>query len=256
MRIYVCVKHVPDTAAKITVVDGSGFAETCKFIVNPYDEYAVEEAVRLVEQAGAGEVVIVTVGKEAALNTMRSALAIGAHRGILVKTADQFVDSGLTSQALQRAIEQDGGGDLIICGKQSIDSEGMQTPYRLAKMMDLPVVSDVVDLKIGDGSALAEREIGGGSRQMVEMSMPCVIGATRGLNEPRYPKLPDIMKAKKKEIKQVDIADLGLDQAAPQTEIINLEAVPERGQARMMQGSAREAVEELVKILKEEEKVL
>lgn len=256
MKIYVCVKHVPDTAAKITVVESSGFAETCKFIVNPYDEYAVEEAVRLVEQAGAGEVVIVTVGKESAVNTMRSALAIGAHRGILVKTEAQFIDSGLTSQALQKAIEQDGGADLIICGKQSIDSEGMQTPYRLARLMDLPVVSDVVNLKVGDGQALAEREIGGGARQVVQMSLPCVIGATRGLNEPRYPKLPDIMKAKKKEIKQVDIADLGLDQTSAQTELVNLEAVPERGQARLMQGSTREAVEELVKILKEEDKVL
>ena len=256
MKIFVCVKHVPDTAAKITVLEGSGFAETCKFIVNPYDEYAVEEAVRLVEQAGTGEVVIVTVGKEAAVNTMRSALAIGAHRGILVKTDAQFLDSGLTSLALQKAIEQDGAADLIICGKQSIDSEGMQTPYRLAKILDLPVVSDVVELSLGDGKAVAEREIGGGARQVVEMSMPCVIGATRGLNEPRYPKLPDIMKAKKKEIKQIDITELGLDQAVPQTEIINLEAVPERGQARIMQGSTREAVEELVKILKEEEKVL
>jgi electron transfer flavoprotein beta subunit len=256
MQIYVCVKHVPDTAARITVVDGSGFAETCKFIVNPYDEYAVEEAVRLVEQAGAGEVVIVTVGKEAAVNTMRSALAIGAHRGILVKTDAQFVDSGLASQALQKAIEQDGGADLIICGKQSIDSEGMQTPFRLAQMMDLPVISDVVDLKIGDGKAVAEREVGGGARQVVQMSLPCVIGATRGLNEPRYPKLPDIMKAKKKEIKQIDLAELGLDQAAPQTEIVRLEAVPERGQAKILEGTIRESVEQLVRVLKEEEKVL
>jgi len=256
MKIFVCVKHVPDTAAKITVVESRGFAETCKFIVNPYDEYAVEEAVRMVEQAGAGEVVIVTVGKEAAVNTMRSALAIGAHRGILVKTEAQFLDSGLTSQALGKVIEQDGGADLIICGKQSIDSEGMQTPFRLAKILDLPVVSDVVALSVGDGKAVVEREIGGGARQVVEMSTPCVIGATRGLNEPRYPKLPDIMKAKKKEIKQIDIADLGLDQAAPLTEIVNLEAVPERGQARILEGSVRESVEQLVRILKEEEKVL
>ena len=88
------------------------------------------------------------------------------------------------------------------------------------------------------------------------MQLPCVIGATRGLNEPRYPKLPDIMKAKKKEIRQIDIADLGLDLASPLTEIINLEAVPERGQARMMEGSAREAVEQLVRILREEDKVI
>ena len=256
MKIYVCVKHVPDTAAKITVVDGSGFAETCKFIVNPYDEYAVEEGVQLKNQAGGGEVVIVTVGKESAVNTMRAALALGADRGILVKTDAQFVDSALTAQALKKAVEQDGGADVIFCGRQSIDSEGMQTPYRLAKALDMAVVSDVVELSIGDGQAVAEREIGGGSREVVEMQLPCVIGATRGLNEPRYPKLPDIMKAKKKEIKQIDMADLGLEPASALTEVFNLEAVPERGQARMMEGSTREAVEELVRILKEEEKVI
>ena len=145
---------------------------------------------------------------------------------------------------------------MIFCGRQSIDSEGMQTPYRLAKALDMAVVSDVVELSIGDGQAVAEREIGGGSREVVEMQLPCVIGATRGLNEPRYPKLPDIMKAKKKEIKQIDMADLGLEPASALTEIVNLEAVPERGQARMMEGSTREAVEELVRILKEEEKVI
>ncbi len=256
MKIYVCVKHVPDTAAKITVVGGTGFAETCKFIVNPYDEYSVEEAVQLKKQAGQGEVIVVTVGKEAAINTMRSALALGADRGILVKTDAQFLDSALTGQALKKAIEQDGAPDLIFCGKQSIDSEGMQTPFRLAKALNMPVVTDVVGLSITDGKARVEREIGGGSREVIEMTLPGVIGATRGLNEPHYPKLPDIMKAKKKEVKQIDIAELGLDLASPQTEIVSLEAVPERGQARMMEGSTREMVEELVRILKEEDKIL
>ena len=256
MKIYVCVKHVPDTAAKITVVGGTGFAETCKFIINPYDEYGVEEAVQQVKQAGSGEVVVLTVGKESALVTVRAALALGADRAILVKTEAQFLDSALTSLALHKAIEQDGSPDLVFCGKQSIDSEGMQTPFRLAKAFDMPIATDVVALDINEGKATVEREIGGGSREVVEMALPCVIGATRGLNEPHYPKLPDILKAKKKEVKHVDIAELGLDLTVPQTEIINLEAVPERGQARMMEGSTREMVEELVRILKEEEKVI
>ena len=256
MKIFVCIKHVPDTAAKITIVGGTGFAETCKFIVNPYDEYAVEEAVRQIETAGSGEVVLVMVGKASAQVTMRAALALGADRGILVKTDQQFLDSRLTGQALHKAIEQDGSPDLIICGKQSIDSEGMQTPFRLAKAFDMPVITDVVGLSIADGKATVEREIGGGSREIVEMPLPGVIGAARGLNEPRYPKLPDILKAKKKEIKQIDIADLALDQTSPQTEIINLEAVPERGQALMMEGTTREMVEQLVNLLKEKEKIL
>ena len=162
----------------------------------------------------------------------------------------------MTGQALKKAIEQDGSPDLIFCGKQSIDSEGMQTPFRLARALDLPVVTDVVGLSIGDGKAIAEREVGGGAREVVEMPMPCVIGATRGLNEPHYPKLPDIMKAKKKEINQIDIADLGLDQGSPLTEIVSLEAVAERGDARILEGSPRGAVEQLVKLLKEEDKVI
>jgi electron transfer flavoprotein beta subunit len=121
--------------------------------------------------------------------------------------------------------------------------------------MDMAVVTDVVGLSLGDGKAVAEREIGGGAREVVELQMPCVIGATRGLNEPHYPKLPDIMKAKKKEVKQIDIADLGLDAASSLTEIVNLEAVAERGDARIMEGSIRESVGELVRILKEEEKI-
>jgi len=256
MRIYVCVKHVPDTAAKITVVGSAGFAETCKFIVNPYDEYSLEEAVQINQRDGKGEVVVVTVGKDSAITTMRSALALGPDRGILVKTNVQFLDSTLTSQALKKAIEQDGVPDLIFCGKQSIDSEGMQTPYRLAKAFEMPVATDVVSLSINDGLASVEREIGGGSREVLQMPLPCVIGATRGLNEPHYPKLPDIMKAKKKEVKQIDLAELGLDLTAPRTEIVKLEAVPERGQARMMEGSTREMVEQLVRILRDEEKVI
>ena len=256
MKIYVCVKHVPDTAAKITVVEETGFAETCKFIINPYDEYAVEEAVQLVKKTGGGEIIIVTVGKESAITTMRSALALGAARGILVKTDSQFLDSAITGRALQKAIEQDGEPDLILCGKQSIDSEGMQTPYRLANGFGMPVATDVIGLSIADGKAVVEREIGSGAREVLELDMPCVIGATKGLNEPHYPKLPDIMKAKKKEVKQIDIADLGVDLSTPPTELVNLEAVPERGQARMIEGSAREMVVELVRILKEEEKVI
>jgi electron transfer flavoprotein beta subunit len=256
MKIYVCVKQVPDTAAKITIVGGTGFAETCKFIVNPYDEYAVEEAIQLVKQAGKGEVVIVTVGKQSAVDTIRSALALGADRGILITTEAQFLDSAVTALALKRAIESDGAPDMIFCGKQSIDSEGMQTPFRLAQALGMPVASDVVAISLGNGKAMVEREIGGGSRDLVEISMPCVIGATRGLNEPHYPKLPDVLKAKKKEIKHIHLADLGSDLSSPKTEIVNLDTVLERGEAKMLEGSTREMVEQLVRILSEEEKVL
>ena len=252
MRIYVCVKHVPDTAARITVVGGTGFAETCKFIVNPYDEYAVEEAVRLAQKAAGGEVIVVTVGKEAAVASMRAALALGPQRGILVKTDAQFLDSRTTSLALKKAIEADGAPDLILTGKQSVDSEGMQTPYRLAQALGMPVVSDVVKLTVEGRRAVIEREIEGGSREVLEVGLPCVIGATRGLNEPHYPKLPEIMQAKKKAIKVIPITDLGLSADGGRTEIVQLVATPERGQARMLEGSTREKVEQLVSLLEQE----
>jgi electron transfer flavoprotein beta subunit len=255
MKIYVCVKHVPDTAANIKVVGDAGFDESVKFILNPYDEYAVEEAIRIVNKEG-GEVVIVTAGKGAAANTIRSALAVGADRGILVKTGDQFLDSGYTGRILKAAIEQDGTPDLILTGKQSIDSEGMQTHYRLAAAFGMPVVTEVVSLAMEDGKAVVECEIGGGEREVSELAMPCVIGATKGLNEPRYPKLPDILKAKKKQIKQIDLSELSIAPSDKAAAVVKLEAVPERGQARMLEGGSQEMVEELVRLLKEEDKIL
>jgi len=251
MQIYVCVKHVPDTAANIRVTGDAEFDESVKFVVNPFDEYGIEEAVRIVKKNG-GEVVVVTVGKEAAVNTMRSALAMGAARAILVKTETQFLDSSLTSLALKKAVEEDGTPDLIFTGKQSVDSEGSQTHYRLAQAFDMPVATEVVALELEDGRAVVEREIGDGLREVIEMQTPCVIGATKGLNEPSYPKLPDILKAKKKEVKLIDIADLGIDLSSGNIEVLELEPVPERSEAKMLNGSPREIAEQLVNVMKEE----
>ncbi len=256
MQLYVCVKHVPDTAASIKIVGENGFDDSSgKFIVNPYDEYAVEQAVQLVEKNG-GEVVIVTVGKAAAVASIRAAMAMGAHRGILVTVESQFLDSQTTARALKAAIEQDGKPDIILGGKGAVDSEGFQTLYRLAGGMNLPVVSEINEMELGDGKAIVGHEIGGGAREVLEVSLPCVLGTTKGLNEPRYPKFPDIMKAKKKPINEVAIADLGVSVDNAQSELIKLEKVPERSGAKMLDGDVRQAVEALVRILKEEEKVI
>jgi len=256
MKICVCVKHVPDTAATIKIDGGNGFVdEEIKFIVNPYDEFGIEEAVSLVEQHG-GEVVLVTVGKPAAVATLRSGMAMGAHRSILVKTAGQFLDSGLTARALQAALEADGLPDVIFTGKGSVDTESFQTPYRLARALDLPIVNEVSNLDIDNGKAVVEREVGGGEKQVIEMRLPAVIGATKGLNEPRYPKFPDIMKAKKKEIKELEIDALGIAESGGAVVLESLEPVPERAAAKMLDGDVDKQVSELIKILKEEEKVL
>ena len=256
MQIYVCVKHVPDTAANIKVVGENGFDDAgCKFIANPYDEYAVEQAVQLVEKNG-GEVIVVTVGKPAAVGTIRAAMAMGAHRGILVTVDRQFLDSQITARALKAAIEQDGQADIVFTGKGAVDTEGFQTLYRLAAAMDLPVVNEINKMELGDGTAIVGHEIGGGARESLEVQLPCVLGATKGLNEPRYPKFPDIMKAKKKPVQEIALADLGVSADEAQSELLALEKVPERTGAKMMEGDVRHAVEELVRILKEEEKVI
>ena len=144
---------------------------------------------------------------------------------------------------------------MIFTGKQSVDSEGMQTMYRLGAELDIPVVTDVFALELSDSTVIAKREIGGGIREIMEISTPCLIGATKGLNEPRYPKFPDIMKAKKKLIKEIGIEALGID-LTPKSEISLLEAVPERSGAKILEGSAVEVAAKLVNILKNEEKVI
>lgn len=255
MQIYVCVKHVPDTAANIKVAGENGFdGGTIKFIVNPYDEYAVEAAVQLVEKNG-GEVIVIAVGQASAAGTLRQAMAMGAARGILVTVDGQFLDSITTAKALKAAIEKDGQADLILTGKGAVDTEGFQTAYRLAAAMNLPMVNEINGLAVADGKAVVQREMDGGTRLKMAVSLPCVLGATKGLNEPRYPKFPDIMKAKKKPLAQMTLADLGIE-AATATELQKLEAVPERSGAKMLSGDMPAQVGELVRILKEEEKVI
>jgi len=206
----VCVKHVPDTAANITITSDTGYDRQVKYVANPYDEYGVEEAVSLVEQGGEGEVVALCVGGSAAANTLKSVMAMGVHRSILVKTDEQFPGTDLVAKALAKVIEQEGAGALVFTGKQSVDCEGMQTSYHLAAELGLPVVNGVVDFSLESDRVIVQRELDGGARETLSVKTPCVIGATKGLNEPRYPKLPDILKAKKKEIKEIDLSSLGI----------------------------------------------
>ena len=142
MKIYVCVKHVPDSAAKITITGKNQIDESITFLMNPYDEHAIEEAARLKERVAGAEVVAVSLGKSDAANTVQSALAMGADRGLLI-TTDTQPDSMVTARALKTAIEQDGRPDIIFTGKASIDSEGFQTMHRLAAAMGVPAASGV-----------------------------------------------------------------------------------------------------------------
>ena len=255
MKIYVCVKHVPDSAATITIREKNQIDESVTFLLNPYDEHAVEEAARLRAQMQDSEVVAVTLGKEGALGTLQSALAMGADRGILIKTDDR-PDSILTARALKAAIEQDGKPDIIFTGKESIDSEGMQTMFRLAAALGVPVATNVVTFSVDRNNARVECELEAGVKQLLEMPLPCVIAAGKGLNKPKYPTFMDIRKSKKKEIKQIELDSLPIEKTVARMEILELRPAVEQRQPKELNGPPEESVQQLIQVLREEAKVI
>jgi electron transfer flavoprotein beta subunit len=244
------VKRVPDSEARIKVgadktsIDESGV----KFTLNPYDEYAVEEALKLKEAAGSGEVVVVSVGGDAAQETMRTALAMGADRGILLKTDAVGLDPLPVARALAAELK-DGGYDLILFGKVAIDDYNHGVGVMVAELLELPCASAITELEIGDGKGKAEREIEGGV-EVVEFDLPGVITADKGLNEPRYPALRGIMLAKKKPL---EVKDASLE--ADGLEVVGLAPPPERKEGRIV-GEGVAAVPALVDALRNEAKVL
>jgi electron transfer flavoprotein beta subunit len=223
--------------------------------MNPYDEHAIEEAARLKKQVGAAEIIAVSVGKADAANTIQSALAMGADRGILV-TTDSQPDSLVTARALRAAIEQDGRADIIFTGKESIDSEGFQTMHRLAAAMDMPAASGVESFVLEQGQVLVECDIEAGAREVIEMSLPCVIGCGKGLNKPSYPTLPAIIKARKKEVQQIDLQSLNIENPAGRIEVLELKPAVEERRPKEVKGTPEEIAGELVRILQEEAKII
>ena len=255
MKIYVCVKHVPDTAADITPTDATHIDEDITFIVNPYDEYAIEEAVLLKERFESAELVAVTLGENAAEETLRSALAMGADRGILIHSQTP-VDSLITAAALKAAIEQDGPADIVFTGKESIDSEGFQTMYRLGALFGWPVASNVVAFSMDRNNVRVECDMAAGERQVIEMAAPCIIGAAKGLNEPRYPMLSAIVKANRKEINTIELADLQFEQPTGRIETIWLTPAVEKRHPKELTGTPGEVADKIIQILRKEANVL
>lgn len=250
MNILVCVSHVPDTTTRINVgadaksMDPAGV----KFILNPYDEFAVEEALRLRDKHK-GEVTAVSVGADSSKEAIRQALAMGADKGILIKAdkKDSFQVATMLAEAIKPL-----SPDLILLGKQSIDFDGMEIGPMLSELLNLPAAMVVVNLTIEGNTAKAEKEVEGG-REIIELSMPCIIAAQKGLNEPRYPSLPNIMKAKQKPIQEI----VGNPPAA-RTEIVQM-TKPEKKRANKIlksEGNATSVAHELARLLHEEAKVI
>ena len=250
MKIAVCVSHVPDTATKVKIGDDGKTIDPngVTYVINPYDEIAIEEALKTKEKFGDdSEVIIMTVGSDKSKETIRKALAMGADRGMLLKD-DNHRDSFGIAKALVEEIKAQ-GCELVFCGKQSVDYDNSITGQLIAEMLDYSCVTVVVDLKIDGNKITAEREIEGG-REIVESEYPAVITAQKGLNEPRYASLKGIMAAKKKSIEEKPAAD-----SENLTEVLKMHLPPPKQAGRIV-GTDSSAVPELVKLLREEAKVL
>ena len=249
MKILVPIKRVVDYNVKVRpLADNSNVdLNNVKMSVNPFCEIALEEAVRIKESGKATEVIAITVGKTESQEQLRTALALGADRAILVES-DDLLEPLALAKTLAKVVNEE-NPDLIILGKQAIDGDNNQTGQMLASLLDLPQATNASELIIEDGSISVTREIDGGL-QTLKLSVPAIVTTDLRLNEPRYASLPNIMKAKKKELKVISLTDLGVD-SSPRTEILKVE-LPEARAAGVMV----ETVDELVDKLKNEAKVI
>ena len=251
MKILTMAKRVPDPEAKVKIkVDGSSIVtDQLKHVINPFDEIAVEEALRVKEKLG-GEIVVISIGPKEATEQIRTALAMGTDRGILVITDGDYLDPKVTAEIMAKIAKEE-AFDMILMGKQAVDTDYGQVCGMLAHLLNVPHASFAYKLEIDEGNKKVKvmREVDGGIETKI-IGLPCIISADLRLNEPRYASLPGIMKAKKKEIKQFKISELGID-ANTFLKIEKLEEPPKREGGRKV-----ESVQELVRYLHEEAKVL
>lgn len=256
MKIVVCMKQTFDTEAKIAIdANGKINKSGVSLIMNPYDEFAVEEALRIKEKSG-GDVTVVSVGGPEVQDALRQALAMGADKAVMVDPGMEEVDEFTTASVLAKAIS----GmeyDIILGGMRAIDDGSTQVSGRVAEILGVPVVNAVVKLEIADGKAVATNEIEGGS-QIVEVALPAVFTAQKGLNEPRYPSMKGIMQAKKKPMEKKVLGDLGLDagQVAAKVKAISYFLPSARAAGKIVPGEPADAARDLVKALREEAKVI
>ena len=259
-----CLKQVPDTETQVKIAqDGiSVVTDNIKWVMNPYDEYAVEEAIRIREKLG-GEVTVVGVGPKRVTESIRTALALGADKGILVDDPSAAGSDSLGIARILAAVIKDLDYNIILCGKQGMDDDYGVVGANLAELLGIPQISVVVKLEVSeDGSTIqAHREVEGGTL-VIEAPLPALITAQKGLNEPRYASLPGIMKAKKKPLDVKTIPDLGLDAAqfgesGAKIKVMQLIPPAQREAGKIVQGETpEEKAANLAKMLHEEAKAI
>ncbi len=261
MKIIVLMKQVPDTETKIQVKPGETAISTdgVTFVINPYDEFAIEEALRIKEAKG-GDVTLITLGWDKAAEALRTGLAMGADKAVHLNDPALLTnDAHSIAVALSKAIKKL-QYDLILCGKQAIDYDNHQVGVRVAEMLGIPHVAVVTKLALEDGKAVAHREIEGGT-EVVETPLPAVVTCQKGLNEPRYASLKGIMQAKKKPLEAKKAADIEAaageaGQAGAKTTVLTMTMPPERAAGKVVEGEPEDAARQVVKLLREEAKVI
>lgn len=257
MKIFVCIKQVPDTETKIKILpDSSGIdAATVKWVVNPYDEYAIEEAVKIKESLPGSVVTVITLGpKKRVADVLRTAIAMGADEGIIID-APESLDPLSTAKALAATIKKEGEFDLILTGQAAIDDNASSVGPMIAQILSIPHSAVISKLTVTNESFLVEREVEGGNKEVVQMQGPALISATKGLNTPRYASLPGIMKAKKKVLKELDLNGLNLEKTLG-TKFTHYRLPPEKPATKIISGDASTQVRELVRLLRDEAKAL
>jgi electron transfer flavoprotein beta subunit len=251
VKILVPAKRVPDPNSTIKVKpDGSGIVtDGLKWVINPFDEIAIEEALRIKEKISGSEVLLVGIGSKASSEQLRTGLAMGADRAMLVVT-EEALDSLAVARVLQKIVT-DEQADLVLMGKQAIDADSNQAGQMLAELLGWPqaTFASKVELSGDQKSAKVTREVDGGL-EVLEVPIPAIITADLRLNEPRYASLPGIMKARKKELKEVPLATVGVD-TAPRLKVLKMDPPPKRQGGRKV-----ETVQDLVNALHSEAKVI
>lgn len=258
MRIFVCLKQVPDTETRFKLsADGNHIDEAgIKWIVNPYDEFAIEEAVKFKEANPSAQVTAITLGPKARVNAaLFSAMAMGADDSILIDSAESL-DSVQTAKALAAAIQKEGGAHLIFTGKLAIDGSVSSIGPMLAELLKIPHVSVATQIEYSPTQITVKREAEGGTVETYKVNTPALVAANKGLNKPRFASLPNIMKAKKKPIKEVAVSELGVSASNNALSFEKFELPKDRAAVKMIAGDAKTQAKELVRLLREEAKVL
>lgn len=261
MEIFVCIKQVPDTETKIQPNDSGDYIVTdgVKWIMNPYDEFAVEQAIQIKAANPGSTITAIRVGGKKESEALRTALAMGVDNAIHVEAPD-LLDSYATAKAIKTALEKgEKKPDLILAGKQAIDTDAMQVPQILAAMLNYPSVSVIVSCEQNGETFTVKREIDGGALEVYETSLPAVFACNKGLNTPRYASLPGIMKAKRKPITEYSLQDLGMSAEEQKITYQSFSLPPEKPPGKkftVSEGEEAAVVSEVVKLLREEAKVI